>query len=474
VLGWITGRSRREAELAAQLEEKDHQLASLKAAGEAILASTPSNGVPFGQPSMAGAAEQLNAFRGWPFVAASAIAKRTAAQPITLSRIARRRSVRGTRNAQQSSLEPIETHPLLDLLSDPNPLGTAWTFKYATVANLLMSGRAFWHLFESGDEPPQLFWLPSSWVVGFEMNGNAYAAWKVLPPGRTEPILVPAEEMTSYFYLPDPANPQGAISPLQACAPAVVADRELTRSQMAGFRTGVFPRMAVHIARETDAEGKPTKSRAKLTGTQRQQLLDSIRALYGGAINSNEPWIVDGLIDSVEKLSHNPSEMDWLDSSKSLKERILQSFGVNEAIVGQLEGANRASATAAEMHFVHTAVNPIAQLMSEAMTEWLARHELFASESERLVLQIEPAVAKDEELELKKLQLLANVGAITGNELRAALCGLPPLDFLDEPIAVADGLGDSIRSLVDDRLAAIGGREVFKAPRINGHAVRSN
>ena len=105
--------------------------------------------------------------------------------------------------------------------------------------------------------------------------------------------------------------------------------------------------------------------------------------------------------------------MDWLNSGKSTKSRIAQGFGTNPIIMGEIEGANRASSTVAEEHFCHFTINPKIELISQTLTSWL--RPMFGDD---LIIWIEPCVPDDADMKLRWVETLAKYKAITGDELR--------------------------------------------------------
>jgi phage portal protein BeeE len=251
-----------------------------------------------------------------------------------------------------------------------------------------------------------------------------------------------------------------------ATAAAVDADEAIQVSQASMFARGIHPTHAVIVGKQAGPDGSMTSGgRPKLSGAQRRQLVNTIRTLYTGAAKAGEPLILDALIEDVKKLSNTPAEMDWLDSAKFLKGRITQAFGTNPIIMGELEGANRASATAADQHFAKFTINPKIKLISECLTEWLG--PMFAAEGEKLVVWIDPYVPRDDELEIRRWELVGKLGAGTVGELRA-WAGLPPSDFDDMPLGQADGAAAAIEAAV----ASLGAGKYFDAPAhrgMNGH-----
>ncbi len=379
--------------------------ASIGQRTEAVMARGPSGGI-LGEPSgFRNARQQLDAFRSWVFAAIRPIANRIAAQPIRVGRLGQPQP----RRSKAAEPTPLTSHPIYDLLNDPNDLQTGYGLMWATVASINLTGRAFWWL--PDEEPQRLYMLPCSWVQGFT-GTTRYQSWKVLPPGQGEPIEVPSERVV-YFALPSPADPWGSVSPLQAAADAVNNDDDILRSQRAAFTRGIHPSMAIVLGK--DANG----FRPRLTAPQQSQIIEAVRRRWQGADKHNEPIILDGLIEDVKRISVTPSEMDWQSSAEAMKRRILEAFGVSPYVLGSSEPGSRAASVAAQLHLVSSTVNPLIRLMSEAMSEWLSH--MFGG---GIRVWIEPAVVDDADVELQRMQLAASSGVVGYNELRR-FAGLP-------------------------------------------------
>jgi phage portal protein BeeE len=181
----------------------------------------------------------------------------------------------------------------------------------------------------------------------------------------------------------------------------------------------------------SNVQGLPGE-RPTFTPQQREDLIAAIRSAYRGVTNAGEPLILDSLIEKIEKFSQSVVEMDFSNSSKITKARVLQAYGVSPILLGELENANRASSTVAEEIFVYNKVNPLIELISGVMTQWLA--PMFSGPRERLVCWIEPAQPHDAENTLKQWDLGLKTGSATRNEYRTRVLNLQPLDGLDVPL----------------------------------------
>ncbi|QDU30596.1 Phage portal protein [Anatilimnocola aggregata] len=404
------------------------RLESLRANAKAAIVAPALSAIQSGgtigetRPAPSGARELCDHNKGWVFAAVRLIATRVAGQAINVGYRAGSLPVRKGGNA----VEPLSSHRLLNVLSDPSDLHTQWTLMFCTVASLELTGRALWWVTsENGQD--RIFHLPTHWI---ESTDRRRTVWNIRPDGSTRSFPIPGEQIAHYFY-PDPCDPFGCISTLQRIADAVLADESIGTAQRAAFENGLLPGLILHAGRlPTDPVTGEQGERPILESWQRRELVSAIRNMHRGAMNAGEPLILDGLIDNITKLTSSVAEMDFLNSSKLTKAKILQGFGVSPILLGEVEGANRASATVADEIFVSNKVNPLLTLLSQAMTEWLG--PLFAPDDKRLTVWIEPAVAHDPELSLKRWQSAAQLGYVTPNEYRRNVLSLPNIDGGDE------------------------------------------
>ncbi|MCH8043485.1 MAG: phage portal protein [Planctomycetes bacterium] len=423
---------------------------SMRAVCKQTVASIPGDLIGAGpspdgmnRADMSKAADQYRHNRGWVFASIRPIAQKIAGQPIRVGRVT---GSPGVRSKGATKPDPLPTHPILDLLANPNDLMVAWSLMYSLVASLELTGRAFLWVTERNGKR-EAFPLPSSWIEGSQGQATI-THWRVRPEGRGEAMSIPAAEVV-YLSYPNPADPKGSISPLQAIAAAVDADEQIIASQASAFSRGLNPQFALTAGSLPGQEHKP-----HLTNTQRKALINTIRRLYSGIHKHGEPLILDAVITGIERLSDKPAEMDWMDSGKMTKARILQGFGVNPIIAGEVEGANRASATVAELHFCNYTLNPKIELISQCLTEWLS--PMFGGS---LVVWIEPCQANDAELKAKKWEAGARFGVVTENEFRSEVLGLPEIPGGDLRIGEADSFVDQVSRQVSDALSQ---RDVFK------------
>src|SRR5262249_38155193 len=152
-----------------------------------------------------------------------------------------------------------------------------------------------------------------------------------------------------------------------------VTDVALQQAQERAFLLGLFPGLAVVIGKQAAASltGTPGE-RPLLTKEQRLSIITALKQAYRGSRNYDEPIILDALIEDVKKVTQNPREMDFLNSGNATKERVTQGFGTNPIVMGEIEGANRASAIVADRIFCDVTINPKIELISQCLTRWVA------------------------------------------------------------------------------------------------------
>jgi phage portal protein BeeE len=393
-------------------------------------------GFDYGMSKLTKHKEQYHHFKSWTYTAIRAIAQRIAGQDIFVGRIQStptrsKLTLPGRLKSLGTRVEPLETHPLLIALADPNPLQVQWSLLYSTAASILLTGRSHWWLTADENGKLQVWPIPAHWLRPSDpMQGS----WLLRPDYSSDEYEIANEDVAS-FMLPDPSTPFGCVSPLQTQAAAVSIDENITRTQFDIFKSGINPQLAIRVGKVPGMTGGDNE-RPVLTAEQRTELVEAITQLYGGTSKRNAPLILDGMIEGVDRLSSLPAEMDFLQSGEQVKERILLAFGVSDITIGAVSDANRASAAVASQLFAEHTVNPLLELMSQVLTAWVAQRF-----EPNLVAWIDPARGNDPEQKLNEWKLAVSANYCTPNEYRTQVLNLPPIDGGD---VRTDALGNPL------------------------------
>lgn len=445
----------------------------------AMLSTPGTPGGPDGgnrAPTLQTHAEQLRHNTGWVYAALRPIGDRVAAQPIRLARVKRmdkktrpapgkkhyiksweklslqkrmadkrdpRRPNKATLpywlKSSDEDLDVLENHPFLDAINRPNPIMVRSQLMKVTVDGYKICGKAFWWIRETteeeagpeGQDPPgtlQIWPVPASWIEPVHKDEKdepfLFHHWRMRPNGTGEWVDIPRSEI-AYIYNADPGNPFGCMSDLAAQARAVVCDENISEAQRRAFSNGLFPGLAIIAGRHPDISGKGPGERPYMTTDQRKMMINSIKQHLRGVANMGEPMILDSMIEDVKPITTAPREMEFMKSGEMTKKRIVQGMGTNEIVMGEIEGANRASAVAATSNMDQWTVNPMLELFSQCLTAWVG--PAFADEDEDLICYFEQAHETDPDSRRADLQFLIGIGGLTVNDCLGEY-GFPALD----------------------------------------------
>jgi len=104
-------------------------------------------------------------------------------------------------------LIPVTDHPILNLLSSPNPLLTARQMFELTQIHLDLVGETFWVIEKTkeGKTPFEIWPIPPNWVRDLPSKDTPF--YRIAGPGYTPPLIPEANVI--WMKRPDPRNPYG-------------------------------------------------------------------------------------------------------------------------------------------------------------------------------------------------------------------------------------------------------------------------
>lgn len=430
------------------VDDSYHSSLSLKAAGMLDLSPSPgfSQFNQFSDDSKS--RERYSLFRGWLYSAVNALSSEAAGQPVVVAKIkgkterpSEQKMVRGkmttfarTKAAAQE-FEVLIDHPLLDLLEQPNPIQTRWAFVYSFVANLNLTGWSYVVGGENEEGKFEFYSLPTNWVKPNHEEGP-FSRFKVVDPTKPSSATSDDEWLTrenvAFAMLPNPADPRMAMPPAASQGRSIKIDDCIQASQLAFFDNGIFPGAIVTIGKDPHPD-VPAGIRPRLTAVQRRQITGAVRKVMSGVANYGNPAIVDGLIESIERLSMTSNEMGWEKSEDKIRTRILSAFGVHPYILGEPVGVGGyAQVVNIEKRF-YKRVNTFLDMLSTVVTNFVGpmtarttkAKPKEAPKKENLLIWWEECTAIDPSLRWSNLNAARGRGDVSRNEIRAEL-NLPP------------------------------------------------
>jgi phage portal protein BeeE len=335
--------------------------------------------------------------------------------------------------SDHQSIRLLEDSDILRAFRKPNSVMVRHTIMTNTIASMETTGKNYWWMrYDDGTEDqygpedrrkqaiPELWPLPSHWVTPEHTEDKLFNRWIVRPGGGGAEFFLHPNEVV-YFYYADPSDPLSAYAPLAALAKTVMNDESIIETSRRAFLNAIAPSFAIMVGQAPDAgaAGVGGMNAPVLSREQRKALKAILMDEYRGVINAGLPMILDGYIRDLKMLNQPPKEFDFLNSGKMTGERLYKGWGMNPVSMGQLEGANRASASVADSHFCKNVVNPRLELMSEIAT---ARMPKFFSRGRRdtsnEIVYWEPAHSEDADYDLQYEKEAMDRGAMSRNEMR--------------------------------------------------------
>lgn len=377
-------------------------------------------------------ADQYGYFSGYPYAIINTIANRLAAQPIRVARRMNRPSlVDPSRRVKRDKsgvpllpkhlhedsdrLEIIPNHRINRVIDNPNPIMVRHHLLYATFASVEITGRGYWWMFDDPESATDQIWpIPSHWIEPVHTDEKVFDHYKLIVPTSGLQLEVPARQIVP-FFMSDPADPFGALAPMQAMARTVMTDFAFEMAQRMSMENGINPGLAIIVGKPPDVAGVGG-DQVVLTEDQRAQLVAAVRRQYRGVTKFDEPMILDALIKDVKPIFPTPKEMAFRESGTLVRNRLAQGWSMNPITLGEIEGVNYASSGVADHHVCRAVYAPRSEVTSQTLTCYVPKY--FKSEGEDLVVYQEPPTPNDPQMEMDRDYGDYDRGLISRNEMR--------------------------------------------------------
>jgi HK97 family phage portal protein len=314
----------------------------------------------------------------------------------------------------QDSERRYDTHPLLSLLSRPNPMQGRADLLESFYGQFLLSGDGY--LEAAGQtmrgEPAELYVLRSDrmkvvpgndgWPVAYEYSVGAR---KVRFDMRAD--IVPVCHVRAFH----PQDDHYGLSPMQAAAMALDVHNSACRWSKALLDNAARPSGAI-VYKGADGHGT-------LQSDQYNRLVDEIEANHQGARNAGRPMLLEGGLD-WKPMGFSPSDMEFQKTKESAAREVALAFGVPPMLLGLPGDATYANYAEANRAFYRLTVLPLVTKVAAAMSAWLPT---YFDESLRLSPDLDgiPALAIEREAQWRRI---SEAGFLTDREKRRLL-GLP-------------------------------------------------
>ncbi len=400
---------------------------------------TPMSGVMGGIQDQAKNRQRYGLFRGWLYSAIHVKAEEAAGQPVNVAKLGganplpadsrsyyfQKMGPRARCKTAHQELEILEDHPLIDILDRPNPIQHRWQFVYNFFVNLELTGWSYIVSDVGEDGRLELYSLPTTWVTPIHKD-RPFGAFKIMNPrksGQEGQIL--DRNQVAFAHIPNPSDPLAALAPAASQMMSIRIDDHIQTSQERFFQNGIFPSVVITMGKNpvgSNAAG----FRPILTGPQRRQVVGAINRTMTGVANYGNPAIIDGMIESIDRLSAVQNEMGWEKSEGAIRTRLLSAVGVHPFILGEpVKVGGYAQAATIEERFCKR-INTYLDMLGTVISTFAAPMADVA-DGDKLLVWWDKCEPHDPSLHSQNMREARKNNDITRNEMRASL-GFPPAE----------------------------------------------
>ena len=328
----------------------------------------------------------------------------------------------------------LEQHPLVTLLSRPNPTQAGVEYFQSLYSYLLLSGNSYALASAVNQLPNELYLLrpdrieivPSETTVPksykYKLNNQTVANYEADPmTGQSE---------VKHFKMWNPLDDYLGLSPLMAAAVDLDVHNMIATHNVGLLTNGARPSGAI-VFKPKDEMG----ARIELTDAQRKQVSDDLGQRFTGQKNAGRPMLLEGDFDWKE-MGMSPKDMDFLQQRHTAAKDIALCFGVPSQLIGIPDSQTYANVQEARLALYEETIIPLARRVESDLNEWLA-----PSFGDNIRIQYDvdaiPAMTERRKRIYENVVAAVREGIISRNEARERI-GLEPISGGDEVFIAAN------------------------------------
>jgi HK97 family phage portal protein len=313
------------------------------------------------------------------------------------------------------------THPLLDLLRNPNPQQSGPEYIRAKIGYFLIAGNGYEERVKAGQNVRELYQLRPDRMKIVPSNTGTPQAYVYTVNQRSVRFDVDPATMDSdvrHLRAFNPLNDWYGLSPVEAGAYGIDQHNEAMTWMQSLLQNSARPSGAL-----------VTKDGQELSDENFNRLKTQIEEQYSGAQNAGRPMLLEGGLD-WKSMGLSPSDMAILETKYSAARDVSLAFGVPPQLIGIPGDNTYSNYQEARLAFWEDTVIPLLDMIAADWTAWLGDG----------VVQIKPDLDQVPAIAEKRRTLwdMANKSTdLTINE-RRAMKGYEPIaggDVIEQPKA---------------------------------------
>lgn len=259
----------------------------------------------------------------------------------------------------------VDTHPLLTLLSRPNPLQSRSAFMQAVTGFYLIAGNSYLEMVGPRSKPPKELWIkrPDRMMVSpgpkgipknytFRLAGGI-VEWPVNQmTGRSEILHVKSFHPTNDWY---------GMSAVEAAANSIDQHNASGSWNMSLLQNSARPSGAF-VVKGSDGQGE-------LTDVEYSRVRNEIDTLMTGTATAGRPLLLEGGMEWQE-LSFKPTDMDWIQGKHTSARDIAMAFGMPSQMLGIPGDNTHRNMEEARLWLWEQTIIPLIQSFLEEFNWW--------------------------------------------------------------------------------------------------------
>ncbi|MDW3221792.1 MAG: phage portal protein [Paracoccaceae bacterium] len=313
----------------------------------------------------------------------------------------------------QDNEQRYDAHPIIDLVSRPNPMQGRAELLEALYAQLLLTGNGYVEaVADESALPIELHVLRSDRMSVVPGNDGWPIAYEYAVGGRKHRFDATATQVPiCHIKSFHPQDDHYGFTPMQAAAMAVDVHNSASRWSKSLLDNAARPSGAIVYR---GAEGQGT-----MANDQYDRLVSEMESHHQGARNAGRPMLLEGGLD-WKPMGFSPSDMEFQKTKEAAAREIALAFGVPPMLLGIQGDATYANYQEAHRAFYRLTVLPLATRVTAAIANWIAAYT-----GEQLVLKPDldqvPALAAERDAQWSRV---AQADFLSQAEKRSLL-GLP-------------------------------------------------
>jgi HK97 family phage portal protein len=310
----------------------------------------------------------------------------------------------------------IESHPILDLLTHPNPMQSRAAFFESFIAYYMIDGNSYMEAIRpSGKGPPVELWsirpdkmriiggslgLPQAFVFKYGQNEKLWPVDQIT--GLSDILHMKTFHPTDAWY---------GMSPIEAATYSIDQHNDSGKWNLSLLQNMGTPSGALVV------EQSDSNPSGIIPAEQFKNLQDQIKNKVAGAGNAGKVMLLEGGM-KWQAMGFNAKDMDWMEGRNNAARDIALAFGVPPIILGIKGDSTFANYKEARASLYEDTILPLLDLISDELNSWLI--PMYGDQGLELYYDHDSIAALDVRRS-EKFAEISGAGFLTTNEKRELL-----------------------------------------------------